>query len=311
MQNKVNYLRIILTEHCNLSCYFCHKEGCNVDKELLSTNSLIKLLRCFYKAGINKFKFMGGEPTLRNDLPLILLGMSDYSFSIDTSIITNGLFEQKFLEDCVRAGLNRVNVSIHAWNDIEMLKAVGMSDLIKNKLMNNLDFLIKSKRLSKLNYVVLKSKGYSELLELINWVNERKLILDVLNILYNNQSLELEEEFCDFEEIYQVVDKNYKIDNIILHENQSSLPSTRLLLSEGGIINLKTSKLNSFHPFHSCTSCNQYKYCNEGIKSIRLTADGYLKPCLFRDDNRLNLNDILEEADDKIIEIIKNYIDNL
>lgn len=308
MQNKINYLRIILTEKCNLSCPYCHKEGCLENEKNISKEDTIKLLKCFYKVGIHKFKFMGGEPTLRTDLVDILYGMSEYSKNIDISMITNGLFEIPFIEKCFNAGLKRVNVSVHGWTDTKKLKSINMTLTKKEKFLKNLDYLILNKKLTKLNYIFLKSSLKTEIIDLINTVHEKNLVLDLLNILYNKKHSYLSKEYCSFDEIQNFLKDNYKILKIYNYQNKFSLPSKRIALKNGGEINLKTEMLNSNKPFNSCSSCPEFNYCKEGIKAIRLTSDGYLKPCLFRDDNKLNLMTFINEPENKIIDKILNYI---
>lgn len=312
MQDKVQYLRIILTNSCNLSCYYCHKEGCDRSEDsILNTDEIIKLIKSFYKAGIYKFKFMGGEPTLRTDLPMILKGINGFIDGVDTSIITNGLFNTDFMDECFKAGLKRVNVSMHAWNDGELIAKVGLSKNKLDRIIQNIEYLHMAEKLSKLNYVVLKSRGYDELFDLVEWVNNKGLVLDVLNILYSEENYELSKEYCDFEEIIKVIHGEINVLREEPHENKWSIPSIRLVLDKGGVINLKTNQLNKFNPFSSCISCKQHSYCREGIKALRLTADGFIKPCLFREDNLLNVKELLHKNEEEIAEKLIEYIQKL
>ena len=310
MQDKIKYLRIILTEECNLNCCYCHKEGCDKSNKILSKENIIKLINCFYKIGINKFKFMGGEPTLRLDLIDILYEIRNLK-DIDSSIITNGLFSIDTVEKYFEAGLKRVNVSVHGWSDEKKLKLIGMSQEKKEKFLLNLDYLLKKNKLNKINYVFLKNDSREEIINLINWINEKKIVLDILNVLYSPKNENLKREYCTFEEIYNFLKKNYKIYKECNWENLSSIPSKRIFLKEGGIINLKINTLNQIKPFNSCKNCRVIEYCKEGIKAIRLTTDGYLKPCLFRDDNKLNLIEHINKNEDELSKVILNYINNL
>lgn len=310
MQNKIKYLRLILTEKCNLSCSYCHKEGCIKNNSSLHQKDIIKLIRCFYRVGINKFKFMGGEPTLREDLVEIIDGIKDLK-DIDTSIITNGLFDIRTLEKCFRAGLKRVNVSVHAWNNKEKLKSIGMTKEKREKFLSNLHYLIQKKKLSKLNYVFLRNDDKREIIELINWINQKKLVLDILNVLYNDDSKYLKNEYCSFEEIHEFLKENFNFKKKYIFKNFSSIPSERIELENGGTINLKINMLNQINPFISCKTCNIKKYCKEGIKAIRLTTDGYLKPCLFREDNKLRILDYINKSEEELENIILDYINKL
>lgn len=262
-------------------------------------------------AGFFKIKFIGGEPTLRKDLPLIIRESLDTNPSIDSSIITNGLFDPSYITDCLAAGLNRVNVTVHAWDDPDKMRCVGLTKNNIQRLKKNILYLSKLKRLTKLNYVVLKSQGFGELLNLIEWVNANQLILDILNVLHDGTETDKQSEYYDFSEIYQMIDAHYNILKVVPHENRWSLPSTRLILDDGGVINLKTNPLNHFVPFNSCKDCQMHECCVEGIKAIRLTEKGAIKPCLFRDDNVLNLRDYLNQSEQHITDKIVQFINDL
>ena len=310
MQKKIEYLRIILTSSCNLRCFYCHKEGVNqsFSSAGLSSDFLIKLLQCFYEVGIKKFKFMGGEPTLYKSLPEVLKSIKH--FDADISLISNGIFNKTFINDCFRNGLQRMNISIHAWSDLNLARKIGMSFDHLKVLHENLDYLVKIKKLTKLNYVYLKHSKLKEFYEIVDWINSREQVLDILNLLSDNEIL-LREEHCTFDEIYSKILERYSVREVVGHKNFCSLDSLRVKLNEGGTINLKIFPLNETKPFVACNECDKFSYCHEGIKAIRLTHDGFLQPCLFRYDNRFYIGNLKEKSPAEITKILSNHLETL
>lgn len=116
-QRSHNYLRISLTEKCNLRCVYCMPEhGIPVHQltprnDLLSLDERKQLLRVFAQLGITKLRFTGGEPTISNQLHELI----HYSKSLNINFIgitTNGLLLKQQLDDLTKAGLTSVNISM-------------------------------------------------------------------------------------------------------------------------------------------------------------------------------------------------------
>ena len=309
MQKKINYLRVVLTRLCNLSCSYCHKEGAEISsREVISPEFMMKILRCFHEAGIRKFKMMGGEPTLYSELPEVL---REISFAdSDISMITNGIFDRKFLERCFDCGLQRVNVSVHAWSDEYRMRDSGITGDMLGVLKSNLQFLADIGRLSKVNYVFLNSRGPEELFDLIQWISENHQVLDILNVISTNGK-ELHDDFLPFSEIILLLEKRYTFDEVYVKKNPYNPDSLRLMLKDGGEINLKIFPLNSIQPFKSCKTCREVSRCSEGIKAIRLTCGGYIQPCLIRSDNRMDISAWESKDESEITRLLVKYIEEL
>lgn len=308
MAEKIKYLRLILTEHCNLSCQYCHKEGIqHKQQSTIDLEQSIVLIKILYKYGIRKFKLMGGEPTLYKYTAEIIRSIKSLGNDTEVSMITNGLFDNNIMNDYIEAGLDRVNVSVHSWGSSFTMNLVGMNNLQLNKLKLNMDYLISKNMLSKINYVFMKSQGKKELIELIKWVDNNRLVIDILNVL-TNLGVSYD-EYCSFEEIEKFVRENFVVNREYYKNNLFSLPSKRLVLENGGEVNLKITKLNECHPFKSCDTCDFFNCCIEGIKAIRLTTNNIIQPCLVRSDNVLKITDF--EDEDAIEDKVFRYLDML
>lgn len=311
--SNVKYLRVIVNNECNLSCFFCHKEGTTCNKIVNKINSveLIQMISLLIECGIEKIKFLGGEPTLCESLPDIVSFLKLKYPSVDISMVTNGIFSNLTMQKFINAGIDRINVSLHGF-DGDVFKKVTRGNLMQlNQTISNIEKLNAIGKLGKINYVLLKGVNENEFINVLNFVNKNKVVLDVLNYLGTNEKL-IDKYYYSFDEILDIIKRKFIVNEINTFKNKFSLPSTRVVLESGGIINLKTTKLNSVDFLKSCNCCEVKKYCIEGISAIRLTSSGLIKPCIFRADNIFNLREALNENTDlEVISQIKNYLENL
>ncbi len=252
--SKIRYLRVIVNNECNLSCFFCHKEGSNVkpkDQQMIDNDSLTNMIEMLIGCGINKVKFLGGEPTLKEDLPSIIKRLVEKNPNMDFSMITNGVVEKETLQKYVEAGLNRINVSLHGIDRNVFSSVTGGDSKQLEQIIASINFLKETGILGKINYVVLKGVNESEFMKVLEYTHKNNLILDVLNYIGTN-GLMIDRFYYSFDEIMNIIERKYEIERTEPYMNISSLPSTRLFLNGGGIINLKTAKLNESNFLKSC-----------------------------------------------------------
>jgi cyclic pyranopterin phosphate synthase len=111
---NIHYLRISLTDHCNLRCIYCMPEEMvfRPSAELLQDDELILLVRLFARLGFDKFRLTGGEPTVRQNLVELVRRMKEVEGVDSLSMTTNGVMLKKLAAPLKQAGLQRVNVSL-------------------------------------------------------------------------------------------------------------------------------------------------------------------------------------------------------
>ncbi|XP_060856172.1 molybdenum cofactor biosynthesis protein 1 isoform X2 [Metopolophium dirhodum] len=112
---KHNYLRVSLTERCNLRCEYCMPlKGAKLSEQskLLSNNEIVRLVSLFAKQGVDKIRITGGEPTVKKDIIQIVESLRDIRKLKTIAMTTNGLTLTKHLVDLQRAGLNALNISL-------------------------------------------------------------------------------------------------------------------------------------------------------------------------------------------------------
>lgn len=309
---KIQYLRVVLTDKCNLRCFFCHKEGMDTKaNSILKKDELIKCLQVLYDSGIRKIKFMGGEPTLYPGLSEIIKWLKEKEIETDISMISNGIAANEVFEKYIRAGIDRINISMHGFDNDTFVHVTKGNCSQLSRTIDTIKYLNDCGKLGKVNYVLLKGVNEDEFKRVLEFVNREKIVLDVLNYLGINDE-EIKQYRYSFNEIISIINQDYCIDSSAIHRNMYSLDSQRLKLRGGGEINLKVNQLNESNFLKACQSCSKKRYCTEGISAIRLTTEGIIKPCLFRDDLTYDLlSDIYNRDMNEVIERIQKHLEEL
>ena len=115
---KIHYLRISLTDHCNLRCVYCMPEDMTFrpNAELMQDDEVLFLVRLFAQLGFDKYRLTGGEPTVRANLVELVDGIARVPGVRSLSMTTNGILLERLAAPLAQAGLQRVNVSLDTLN---------------------------------------------------------------------------------------------------------------------------------------------------------------------------------------------------
>ena len=174
---KHSYLRISLTEKCNLRCQYCMpEEGVDLTskEDLLTRDELSRIVRLFAVAGITKVRLTGGEPTLRKDLPEIVQSINEIDGVDDVGITTNGIVLERQLHELKRAGLSLINISL------DTLKPEGFEQMTRRK---GLDRVLRAIDTAldlgfdpvKVNVVVMKGTNESEIPSFVDMTKDKNI----------------------------------------------------------------------------------------------------------------------------------------
>ncbi|QXJ33371.1 GTP 3',8-cyclase MoaA [Saccharolobus shibatae] len=266
-------LRITLTHACNFECFFCHMEGEEGDNYILSKEDILLVAKVAKNFGINSVKLTGGEPTLRRDLVEIVRGLKQLGYR-DVSMTTNGFLLKDLTYKLKLAGLDRINVSLHAISRETFKKITGVDafDRVIEGIKSAIDVGLVP---VKLNFVVNR-RNREEVFKFIELsqnlgVNEIHLIelhpvgLGKLAFKEHDDLREIEEYIEKISIKKQIRKKHFR---------------PRYVLPSGLIVEVVKPYANPIF----CAGCNR----------IRLSVDGKLKTCLYREDNVIDILDILK-----------------
>ncbi len=128
---NIHYLRISLTDRCNLRCVYCMPEDMKFRPraELMQDGELLQLVRLFTELGFGKFRLTGGEPTVRANLVELVRGIAQTPGVASLSMTTNGLLLKQLSAPLAQAGLQRVNVSIDTLDPVKFKRLTRWGDV--------------------------------------------------------------------------------------------------------------------------------------------------------------------------------------
>ena len=268
---NTHYLRISLTDKCNLRCVYCMDEDMvfRPNSELMQNDEVLLLARLFAQLGFDKFRLTGGEPTFRRDIVDIVRDIVEIPGVREVSMTTNGLLLKDLAEPLAEAGLKRLNISIDTL-DPEKFKRITRWGHVED-VWAGIEAAERAGLLPiKLNAVVVR--GY----------NDGQDVVDVARLtLYHDWQVRYI-EMMPFGEIASFQQEAVVTDEEIRARVEADLgPLTLLddgkLDGEARLYKLKDALgtlgfISSVtQPF--CASCTR----------VRLTADGRLRLCLLRD----------------------------
>ncbi|WP_338050850.1 GTP 3',8-cyclase MoaA [Pyrodictium delaneyi] len=165
-------LRVMVTGRCNFSCFFCHMEGYreqDIAQRELTLEEIELIVEAARRLDIRAFKVTGGEPTIRNDLAEIVSTMKSLGNAY-VSITTNGSLLHNHLPRLAEAGIDHINVSLHALSD-RAFRAITGSSLL-DRVINNLKIAREYGIPIKINFVILKDINEDDILKIIDFAAE-------------------------------------------------------------------------------------------------------------------------------------------
>jgi molybdenum cofactor biosynthesis protein A len=261
-----NYLRISITEHCNLRCTYCMPaEGIALTPRahLMTADEIVTIAQTFVSLGVNKIRLTGGEPLVRKDAKDIISRLG--KLGVELTLTTNGILVQDFIDTFKEAGISTLNVSI------DSLKKEKFNEITRrnyfDKLIENLELLEINGFNVKLNVVVIKNFNDNEIIDFIELTKDRNIQIRFIEFMPFDGNQWNREKLVSYAEILSQVDSFYKNKEVIrLEDKANDTAKNHKIESYKGSFSVISSVTNPF-----CSTCNR----------IRLTADGKLKNCLF------------------------------
>ncbi|MBT8326454.1 MAG: radical SAM protein, partial [Bacteroidia bacterium] len=205
---KHNYLRISLTDHCNLRCFYCMpEEGIEFQEKssYLTRSEIFEVAKTFVQLGVNKIRITGGEPLVRKRADEILRDLA--SLPIELAITTNGILLDRYLPLFKEIGLTNINVSLDSLNEEKNL-LITKRDYYQ-KIRNNISLLLDEGITPKLNVVVMRDINQDEIIDFIELTKHSNLDVRFLEFMpFNGNKWKLEKCFS-YQEILTEITNHY------------------------------------------------------------------------------------------------------
>lgn len=260
-----NYLRISLTEKCNLRCAYCMPaEGIPLlpSARLMQADEVFAIAKTFVDLGVDKIRLTGGEPLVRKDFGVILKSLA--TLPVELAISTNGILVDKFLDDFKAAGLHKINLSLDTLLPEKFLQITRRDNF--KKVMQNVDVLLANDFEVKINVVLMRDFNEDEIVDFIRFTRDKNVSVRFIEFMPFDGNAWKKDKMVPLAEILETAKKAFgeKLITLKNHENDTA-KNFKIAGYAGswGVISTVTS------PF--CSGCNR----------LRLTADGKMKNCLF------------------------------
>ncbi|KAL8817422.1 MAG: hypothetical protein Q9223_003738 [Gallowayella weberi] len=281
------YLRISVTERCNLRCTYCMPAAgvpLSPPDHLLTTSEIVHLADLFVKEGVNKIRLTGGEPTVRNDILSLMhqIGSLRSKGLKELCLTTNGISLHRKLDAMVEAGLTGVNLSLDTLDPHQfqiMTRRKGF-----DAVMRSLERILELNRLGagiklKMNSVMMRGVNEREIIPFVEMGREHDMEVRFIEYMPFDGNRWSRQKMLSYKEMVDIIRNKYPGLSKVQDEGKSETSKTWQVPGFKGKVGFITSMTENF-----CGTCNR----------LRITADGNLKVCLFG-NSEVNLRDLLRE----------------
>ena len=261
-----NYLRISITEHCNLRCSYCMpEEGISLTPKsnLMTAEEILHIAKTFVAVGVTKIRLTGGEPLVRKDAKKIILDLG--KLGVDLTITTNGILVPNYIETFKTAGIQTVNISIDSLEKAKFNQITRRNYF--DEVMKNIDLLLQEGFCVKLNVVLIKDFNDNEIIDFIRLTKDKNIQVRFIEFMPFSGNQWDKSKLVSYAEMMDILQTEYPFNEIErLTDAPNDTSKNFKIASHLGRFAIISSVTNPF-----CSTCNR----------IRLTADGKLKNCLF------------------------------
>jgi GTP 3',8-cyclase len=269
--NRVhNYLRISLTDNCNLRCFYCMPEE-NYDftpsSQLMQKDEIEALSKIFVGLGVNKIRLTGGEPLVRKDAGEIIKTLS--KLPVKLTITTNGSRLHEFVDILEESGIHSLNVSLDTLQS-EKFQLVTRRNQFE-KVYENIQLLLNRNFHVKINMVVMKGLNENEILDFVEWTKRQPVHVRFIEFMPFEGNWWTSNKVFPMQEMLQLIKSKYEV--IALENDKNDTAKAYQVPGHPGTFAIISTMSSPF-----CGGCNR----------MRLTADGKMKNCLFS-QNETNL----------------------
>ncbi|MFN2448612.1 MAG: GTP 3',8-cyclase MoaA [Candidatus Baltobacteraceae bacterium] len=266
----ITYLRISVTDKCNLRCVYCMPERglpWLPKSDVLSYEEIVRVVESAASAGVRSIRISGGEPLVRRHLERLVAAISAVPGIDDVALSTNALLLEESIDALAQAGLKRVNISLDTLDEQRFEKIARRPGL--DRVLRGIDAAIDGRMTPvKINVVVMRGRNDDELETFAQWTRERAVFVRFIELMPVHENLGIARDaYISSDEILERVQR---IGNLRPVSGPGGNGPARYYAFEGapGAVGVISPLSHDY-----CERCNR----------VRLTADGRLRLCLFGD----------------------------
>ncbi len=286
---KIDYLRISLIDKCNFRCQYCMPEGTKFDyalnHELLTNQEIVTLVRqVFIPLGFTKFRLTGGEPLLRPKLVDLVQDLAQLPQTEDLALTTNAFLLKNLAQPLYDVGLRRINISLDSLNPETFDRITGNHG--RSRWQQTWEGIQAAHQVGfnplKLNVVVIPGLNDAEVLDLAELTIKRQWHVRFIEFMpIGNPELFGTKAWIDSAELRRQIGQKWGLSESNIKGNGPAdvfqIPGAK------GTLGFISQMSECF-----CDRCNR----------VRLSADGWLRPCLLNETGQIDLKTALRSGED-------------
>lgn len=291
----INYLRLAVTDRCNLRCFYCMpEEGIQwlERKELMTYEELLRLCTLVVRMGVTKIRLTGGEPFVRKDIMQFVAALTRLDGLQQLAITTNGVATAPLVPELKKLGVHSVNLSLDTLDRDRFLAITHRDEL--PKVLDTLEQLLRYNLPTKVNAVVMDGKNIADIPSLVALAKDLPIQVRLIEEMpFNGDAAHYTTLPWDHLRILEQITEHYPgIQK--LQDPPFSTSYQYRVPGHKGQVGIIAAYTRSF-----CGTCNR----------LRVTPQGMLKTCLY-DGGVLNIRDLLREGlgDEAVQEVLLQAI---
>ena len=283
-----NYLRISLTDNCNLRCFYCMPEEdyeFTPHSRLMQPEEIESLAKLFVDNGVSKIRLTGGEPLVRKDAADIILRLA--KLPVKLTLTTNATRLHDFVDVLEEAKVSSLNISLDTL-DSDKFNIITRRDSFK-KVMDNINLMIARNFHVKVNVVVMKGMNEHEINDFVAWTKEVPVHVRFIEFMPFEGNRWTSNQVFTWKEMLDEISRKYS--PVALKGDIHDTAKKYSIEGHKGTFAIISTMSSPF-----CAGCNR----------MRLTADGKMKNCLFSQEET-DLLTALRKGDD-VLPLIQDSI---
>lgn len=287
---RIDYLRISVTDRCNLRCVYCMPESGIINKPqegLLSFEEIVEIVKIFVCLGIDKIRLTGGEPLVRRGLVNLISFLNEIEGIKDISMTTNGILLKDYASRLKNAGLKRLNISLDSLRQ-DRYKAISRQGRLEVVLEAVEESLKVGFSPLKINVLLLEDLDKDEIIDFLRLTIEDPVCVRFLEFMPVNSFYKMK-NFISCQDVLDIAKRFSDVQEASVNGNgPARVYKFKNALGIFGFISPMSDKF--------CSACNR----------LRLTCDGFIKVCLHS-DLKINLRELLRNGarKEELIKLIK------
>lgn len=277
----INYVRIAVTDRCNLRCSYCMPEhGITYlpKKNLLTFEEIERLVQVLASLGITKVRLTGGEPFVRTDIINLIKKIKSIEGINELHLTTNGVLTSPYIPQLKSLGINSVNLSLDTLDKDRFFQITRRDEF--DKTMESLNLLIENQIPVKINAVVMKGKNIDDIIPLIELTKNHSISVRFIEEMpFNGEGSHYSQLHWTYKKILEYITQYYPSVQKIQDPKNSTAYHYKIP-GYTGTIGIIAAFSRTF-----CGTCNR----------IRVTAQGELKTCLY-DSGVFSIRDLMRSG---------------